>query len=62
MTGHSLPPKHLKNSFNSEASSTQLEMSLFANDTTVTGTQKEIQEGKKIIENVVKQFKEINEC
>ena len=35
MTGHSLPPKHLKNSFNSEASSTRLEMSVFADDTTV---------------------------
>lgn len=59
MTGHSLPPKHLKNSFNSEASSTRLEMSLFADDTTVIGTQKEIQEGKKIIEKVMKQFEEL---
>ena len=50
MTGHSLPPKHLKNSFNSEASSTRLEMSLLADDTTVLGTQEEIAEGRTIIE------------
>ena len=59
MTGHSLPPKHLKNSFNSEASSTRLEMSLFADDTTVIGTQEEITEGKKIIEKVMRQFEEL---
>ena len=59
MTSHSLPPKHLKNSFNSEASSARLDISLFADDTTFIGTQKEIQEGKKIIENVMKQFEEL---
>ena len=59
MTGHSLLPKHLKNTFNSEASSTRLEMSLFADDTTVIGTQEEITEGKKIIEKVMRQFEEL---
>ena len=59
MTGHSLPPKHLKNSFNLEASSTRLEMSLLADDTTVIGTQEEITDGKKIIEKVMKQFEEV---
>ena len=62
MTGHSLPPKHLKNSFNSEASSTRLEMSLFVDDTTVIGTQEEIADGKKIIEKVMKQFEQFDEC
>ena len=59
MTGHSLPPKHLKNSFNSEASSNRLEMSLFADDTTATGTQEETTEGRKIIEKVMKQCEEL---
>ena len=59
MTGHSLPPKHLKNSFNSEASSTRLEMSLFADETTGIGTQEEITEGKKIIEKVMRQLEEL---
>ena len=59
MTGHSLPPKHLKNSFNSEASSTRVEMSLFADDMTVIGTHEEITEGKKIIEKVMRQFEEL---
>ena len=59
MTGHSLPPKHLKNSFYSEASSTRLKMSLFADDTTVIGTQEEITEGKMIIENIMRQFEEL---
>ena len=59
MTGHSLPPKNLKNIFNSEASSTRLEMSLFVDDTAVIGTQEEIAEGKKIVEKVLKQFEEL---
>ena len=59
MTGHSLPPKHLKNSFNSEASSARVEMSLFADDMTVIGTHEEITEGKKIIEKVMRQFEEL---
>ena len=59
MTGHSLPPKHLKNSFYSEASSTRLKMSLFADDTTVIGTQEEITEGKMIIEKIMRQFEEL---
>ena len=59
MAGHSLPPQHLKNSFNSEASSPRLEMSLFADDTTVIGTQEEITEGKKILEEVMRQFEEL---
>ena len=34
-------------------------MSLFADDTTVIGTQEEIAEGKKIIEKVMRQFEEL---
>ena len=59
MTGHSFPPKYLKNRCNSEASSTRLEMSLFADDTTVIGTQEEITDGRKIIEKAMKQFEEV---
>ena len=59
ITGHSLPPKHLKNSFNSEASSARLEISLFVDDTTVIGTLEAITEGKKIIDKVMKQFEEL---
>ena len=42
MTGHSLPPKHLKNSFNSEASSTRVETLFFADDMKVIAKKEEI--------------------
>ena len=41
------------NMFNSEAKSTTITMSLFADDTTITGMSDEIEEGKQIIEKVM---------
>ena len=52
MTGHSLPPKNVKNTFNSEAKNAILTMSLFEDDTTIIGMSDEIEEGKQIIEKV----------
>ena len=56
MPGHSLPPKNVKNTFKSEAKSTTLTMSLFADDTTIIGMSDEIEEGKQIIEKVMGEF------
>ena len=52
MPGHSLPPKNVKNTFNSEAKNTTL--------TTIIGMSKhsEIEEGKQIIEKVMGEFEE----
>ena len=58
MPGHSLPPKNLKNTFNSEAKNTTLAMSLFADDTTIIRMSDEIEEGKQIIEKVMEEFEE----
>ena len=58
MPGHSLPPKNVKNTFNSEAKNTTLTISLFADDTTITGMSDEIEEGKQIIEKVMGEFEE----
>ena len=52
MTGHSLPPKNVKNTFNSESKNATLTMSLFEDDTTISGMSDEIEEGKQIIEKV----------
>ena len=57
MTGHSLPPKHLKNSFNSEASSTGVETLFFADDMKVIAKKEEITERRRIIETVIKPIK-----
>ena len=56
MPRHSLPLKNVKNTFNSEAKTTTLTMSLFADDTTIIGMSDEIEEGKQIIENVMGEF------
>ena len=58
MPGHSLPPKNVKNTFNSEAKNTTLTISLFADDTTIIGMSDEIEEGKQIIEKVMGEFEE----
>jgi len=58
MPGHSLPPKNVKNTFNSEAKNATLTMSLFADDTTIIGMSDEIEEGKQIIEKVMGEFEE----
>ena len=58
MPGHSLPPRNVKNSFNSEAENATLTMSLFADDTTIIGMSDEIEEGKRIIEKVMGEFGE----
>ena len=44
MPGHSLPPKNVKNIFNSEANTTTPTMSLFADDTTTIEMSDEIDE------------------
>ena len=58
MPGNSLPPKDVKNTFNSEAKNTTLTMSLFADDTTVIGMSDDIEEGKQIMEKVMGEFEE----
>jgi len=58
MPGHSLPPKNVKNTFNSEAKNATLTMSLFADDTIIIGMSDEIEEGKQIIEKVMGEFEE----
>ena len=57
MPGHSLPPKNVKNTFNSEAKNTTLTLSLFADDTTIIGMSDEIEEDKQIIEKVMGELK-----
>ena len=58
MPGHSLPPKNVMNTLNSEAKNTTLTISLFADDTTIIGMSEEIEEGKQIIEKVMGEFEE----
>ena len=58
MPGHSLPPKNVKNTFNSEAKNTTLTISLLADDTTIIGMSDEIEEGKQIVEKVMGEFEE----
>ena len=58
MPGHSLPPKNVKNTFNSAAKNTTLTMSLFADDTTIIGMNDEIDEGKQIIQKIMGEFEE----
>ena len=58
MPGYSLPPKNVKNAHNSQAKNTTLTMSLFADDTTITGMSDEIEEGKQIIEKVMGELEE----
>ena len=58
MPGHSLPPKNVKNTFNSEVKNAPLLMSPFADDTTIVGMSDEIEEGKQIIEKVMEEFEE----
>jgi len=58
MPGHSLPPKNVQNTFNSEAKNAPLLMSPFADDTTIVGMSDEIEEGKQIIEKVMEEFEE----
>ena len=58
MPGHSLPPKNIKNTFNSEANNTTLTTSLFADDTTIIGMSDEIEEGKQIIEKIMGELEE----
>ena len=53
MPVHSLPPRNIKNTFNLEAKSTTLTMSLFADDATIIGMSDEIEEGEQIIEKVM---------
>ena len=57
MPGHSLPPKNVKNTFNSEAKNTTITMSLFADDTTISGMSDEIEEGKQAIKKVMGSLK-----
>ena len=58
MPGHSLPSKNVKNTFNSEAKSTTLTISLFSDDTTIIGMSPEIEEGKQTIEKVMGELEE----
>ena len=58
MPGHSLPPKNVKNTFNSEAKNVTLTRSLFADGTTIIGMSNEIEEGKQIIEKVMGELEE----
>ena len=58
MPGHSLPPKNVKNTFNSEAKNATLTMSLFADDTTIIGMNDEIDEGKQITQKIMGEFEE----
>ena len=58
MPGHSLPPKNVKNTFNSETKNTTLTISLFVDDTTIMGMSDEMEEGKQIIEKVMGEFEE----
>ena len=53
MTGNSLPPVHKKHTFNSEATRTEFDLSLFADDKTIIGNNQEIAIGKEIIEEVM---------
>ena len=57
MPGHSLPPKNVKNTFNYEAKSAKLPMSLFADATTIIRMSEEIK-SKQIIEKVMGEFEE----
>jgi len=57
MPGRSLPPKNIKNTFNSAAKKATLTMSVFADDTTIIGMSDEI-ESKQIIEKVMGEFEE----
>ena len=50
--------KNVKNTHHSQAKNTTLIMSLFADDTTITGMSDEIEEGKQIIERVMGEFEE----
>ena len=58
MPGHSLPPKDVRNTFNSEAKNTTLTISLFADDTTIMGMNNEIDDGKQIIQKVMGEYEE----
>ena len=57
MPGHSLPLKNVKNTFNLEAKTATLTMSLFEDDTTIIGMSGEIEEGKQISEKVMGSLK-----
>ena len=52
------PPLHKKYTFNSEAKRTNFDLSLFADDTTIIGSNQEIAMGKEVIEEVMGNFEE----
>ena len=56
--GDSLPPIHKKYTFNSKAKRTEFDLSLFADYTTIIGSNLEIARGKEIIEDVMWNFEE----
>ena len=58
MPGNSLPSVHKKYTFNSEAKRTDFDLSLFADDTTIIGSNQEIAMEKEIIEEVMGNFEE----
>ena len=49
MPGNSLPSMHKKYTINSEARKAEFDLSLFADDTTIIGSSKEIAMGKKLL-------------
>ena len=58
MPGNSLPPVHKKYTFNSEAKRKVFDLSLFADDTIIIGSNQEKAMGKEIIEEVLGNFEE----
>ena len=60
MPENSLPPVHKKYTANSEARRTEFDFSLFADDTTIIGSDEELAMGKDIIEEVMGNLKKAN--
>jgi len=58
MPGNSLPPVHKEYTFNSEAKRTNSDLSLFADDTSIIGSNQEIAMGREIIEAVMGNFED----
>ena len=60
LPGGKLPSSNQYGRYNSEAKQTNITMSLFADDTTILGTKDELEQGCKIIKDVMTSFEEKN--
>ena len=58
--GSNIPDPNKVEKHNSEAVTVPITLSLFADDTTIVGERKEIQEGVQIVKDVMSQFEEKN--